>query len=98
MLKDTQTGDTRELQTDGVFIFVGYKPNNHLVPQGIKMNAEGYAVTDEKCETNVPGIYVIGDLREKYAKQIVLIGGGRLFGGTCLSPLRGNAKGHGRGL
>jgi thioredoxin reductase (NADPH) len=72
LLKDTQTGDTRDLSTDGVFIFVGYDPNNQLVPQGIKMNADGYVVTDEKCETNVPGIYVIGDLREKYAKQIVL--------------------------
>ena len=71
-LKDTQNGDTRDLDTDGVFIFVGYEPNNKLVPQGTKMNAEGYVVTDEKCETNVPGIYAVGDLREKYAKQIVL--------------------------
>jgi thioredoxin reductase (NADPH) len=36
------------------------------------MNADGNVVTDEKCETNSPGIYVIGDLREKYARQIVL--------------------------
>jgi len=42
------------------------------VPAGTKMNADGYVVTDEKCETNSPGIYVIGDLREKYARQIVL--------------------------
>ena len=71
-LKDTQTGEARELATDGVFIFVGYNPNNQLVPVGTKMNAEGYVVTDEKCETNTPGIFVIGDLREKYAKQVVL--------------------------
>jgi thioredoxin reductase (NADPH) len=43
-----------------------------LVPAGTKMNADGYVVTDEKCETNSPGIFVIGDLREKYARQIVL--------------------------
>jgi len=36
------------------------------------MNGDGYVVTNEKCETNIPGIYVVGDLREKYAKQIVL--------------------------
>ena len=35
------------------------------------MNADGYVVTDEKCETNHPGFFVVGDLREKYAKQIV---------------------------
>ena len=71
-LQDTQTGEQRELATDGVFVFVGFVPNNQLVPAGIKMNADGYVVTNEKCETNMPGIYVIGDLREKYAKQIVI--------------------------
>jgi thioredoxin reductase (NADPH) len=71
-LQDTQTGEQRELATDGVFIFVGFIPNNQLVPAGIKMNADGYVVTNEKCETNMPGIYVVGDLREKYAKQIVV--------------------------
>lgn len=71
-LQDTKTGEQRELATDGVFIFVGFVPNNQLVPAGIKMNADGYVVTNEKCETNMPGVYVIGDLREKYAKQIVV--------------------------
>ncbi len=71
-LKDTQTGEQRELATDGVFIFIGFDPNNKLVPAGTDMNADGYVVTDKKCETNCPGIYVIGDLREKYARQIVL--------------------------
>ena len=71
-LKDTQTGETRELPADGAFIFIGFNPNNELVPAGTKMNADGYVITDEKCETNVAGIYVIGDLREKYARQIVI--------------------------
>ena len=71
-LRHTQTDEKRELATDGVFIFVGFLPNNQLVPAGTKMNADGYVVTNEKCETNMPGIYVIGDLREKYAKQIVV--------------------------
>jgi thioredoxin reductase (NADPH) len=71
-LQDTRTGARRELATDGVFIFIGFDPNNELVPAGIKKNADGYVITDEKCETSIPGIYVIGDLREKYAKQIVI--------------------------
>jgi thioredoxin reductase (NADPH) len=74
-LKDTQNGTRRELTTDGVFIFIGFNPNNTLVPAGTKMNADGYVMTDEKCETTAPGIYVIGDLREKYARQIVLSAG-----------------------
>ena len=71
-LQDTQDGTQRQLDTDGVFIFIGFDPNNHLVPAGTRMNADGYAVTDDKCETTTPGIYIIGDLREKYARQIVL--------------------------
>ena len=71
-LQDTQTGDTRTLATNGVFIFIGFVPNNQLVPAGIKMNADGYVVTDEKCESAIDGIFVIGDLREKYARQIVI--------------------------
>jgi thioredoxin reductase (NADPH) len=71
-LKDTQTGEKREQTTDGVFIFIGFEPNNKLVPAGTRMNADGYVVTDNRCETNTPGIFVIGDLREKYARQIVV--------------------------
>ena len=71
-LKDTQTGEERSMDLDGVFIFIGFDPNNELVPAGIKMNADGYVITDDKCETQIPGIFVIGDLREKYARQIVI--------------------------
>jgi thioredoxin reductase (NADPH) len=71
-LKDTVTGEERDLEVDGVFIFIGFTPNNQLVPAGTRMNADGCVVTDDKCETNSPGIFVIGDLREKYARQIVL--------------------------
>ena len=70
-LKDTQTGDQLEISIDGVFIFIGFDPNNAIVPAGIKMSVEGNVITDEKCETAIPGIYAIGDLREKYARQII---------------------------
>jgi thioredoxin reductase (NADPH) len=71
-LEDTYSGEKRDLKTDGAFIFIGFDPNNQLVPAGTRMNADGYVVTDEKCETNIDGIYAIGDLRDKYARQIVL--------------------------
>lgn len=74
-LEDTQTGEQREMPIDGVFIFIGFEPNNQLVPAGTKMNADGFVVTDDKCETNIPGVFAIGDLRERYARQIVLAAG-----------------------
>jgi thioredoxin reductase (NADPH) len=70
-LEDTVTSERHDLATDGVFIFIGFKPNNRLLPVDVKMNPDGYVITNEKCETSVPGIYVVGDLREKYAKQII---------------------------
>jgi thioredoxin reductase (NADPH) len=71
-LQNVKTNDRQNIATDGVFIFVGFKPNNMLVPAGVRMNADGYVVTDDKCETSIPGLYVIGDLRQKYARQIVI--------------------------
>lgn len=71
-LEDTVSGEQSELKTDGAFIFIGFEPNNQIVPAGTRMNADGYVVTDEKCETNIDGIFAVGDLREKYARQIVL--------------------------
>jgi len=70
-LQDTVTGDKQEMPVDGAFIFIGFEPSNQLVPAGVKMTAEGYVVTDEKCETSIPGIFFIGDLMEKYARQII---------------------------
>jgi thioredoxin reductase (NADPH) len=71
-LQNRQTEAIWKVDTEGVFIFVGFAPNNLLVPAGIKKNTAGYVITDEKCETNMPGIFVVGDLRQKYANQIVL--------------------------
>lgn len=71
-LENTQNGEKEALATDGVFIFIGFDPNNQLVPAGTRMNADGFVMTDDKCETNTQGIYVIGDLRERYARQIVI--------------------------
>jgi thioredoxin reductase (NADPH) len=74
-LENTRTGERRELPTDGVFIFIGFSPNNLLIPPEVRINELGFVVTDEKCETNVPGIFAAGDLRKKYANQIVVAAG-----------------------
>jgi len=65
-------GKQSELEVDGVFIFAGFLPDNSLVPSGVKTDPAGYVLTDDKCETNIPGIFAAGDLRQKYANQIVV--------------------------
>jgi thioredoxin reductase (NADPH) len=72
LVKNVVTGEQRTIETEGVFIFVGLFPNNQIVPPGIILDDSGYAITDEKCATNIPGIFIAGDLKQKYAKQIVV--------------------------
>lgn len=38
----------------------------------MEVSSGGYVLTDDKCETSIPGIFAIGDLRKKYANQIVI--------------------------
>jgi thioredoxin reductase (NADPH) len=71
-LQDTGTGQQRDLPIDGIFVFIGFTPNNQLVPAGIRRSADGFVLTDDQCATAIPGIYAIGDVRERYARQIVL--------------------------
>jgi len=61
-----------ELHVEGIFIFVGFAPNRKLVPAGVKISAGGFVLTDETCESSISGIFAIGDLRQKYANQIVV--------------------------
>jgi thioredoxin reductase (NADPH) len=70
--ENTETGEKGIFPTDGVFIFIGYSPNNKLIPPAVRINELGFVITDEKCETSVPGIFAAGDLRQKFANQIVV--------------------------
>ncbi|HXX56572.1 MAG TPA: thioredoxin-disulfide reductase [Thermodesulfovibrionales bacterium] len=70
--KNVLTGETGEFETEGVFIFIGYSPNNQLIPPQVMMNERGFVITDDTCATNVPGIFAAGDLRQKFANQIVV--------------------------
>ncbi len=71
-LENSKTREKRDLLLDGIFIRIGYYPNNQLISAGVRMNDQGFVVTDEKCETAIPGIFAVGDLCQKYANQIVV--------------------------
>ncbi len=71
-IQDTSAGKLGELATEGVFIFIGYSPNNQLIPPEVRTNELGFVMTSENCATNVPGIFAAGDLRQKFANQIVI--------------------------
>ena len=66
---DTQTGQSREIACDGLFVSIGRKPNTDIFPELTK--EDGYIVADESTQTNIPGVYAIGDVRTKLLRQIV---------------------------
>lgn len=70
--ENTLSGETGEIETEGVFIFIGFDPNSRLIPPGVRINDRGYVITNDRCESSVPGIFVAGDLRQKFANQIVV--------------------------
>lgn len=76
VLKDTKTGELTEYNADeedgimGCFVFIGYIPNSDLFKDQIECQWD-YAVTDEDCNTNIPGVYAAGDVRVKSLRQVV---------------------------
>lgn len=60
------------LQADGVFIAVGNVPDLAMLSgiDGVQFDNGGYLVTDERCRSNVPGLFVAGDVRAKNLRQI----------------------------
>ncbi len=68
-LKDTRTGAERTLPVGGVFIYVGFTPNSGLLGDLVKKDEMGFVITDEKMAT-IPGLFVVGDVRSQYVRQI----------------------------
>lgn len=64
-------GEERVLSCDGVFVAVGNVPNTDLVKEQISLDEGGYILADETTRTNLPGVFAVGDLRQKPLRQIV---------------------------
>ena len=70
-LKNVKTNEVSEFDTEGVFVYIGMVPlSEPFTSLGI-VNEEGYIPTNENMETNVPGVYAAGDIREKELRQVV---------------------------
>lgn len=70
-LENVKTGKTDTLAVNGVFIAVGIVPSGDIMKEMVSCDAQGYFIADEDCMTNVPGIFVAGDLRRKKLRQVV---------------------------
>ncbi len=69
-LENNVSGAIENLEVDGVFISIGFEPNNKIF-NDIMLDGKGYIIADESCKTNIDGVYVAGDSRTKMLRQIV---------------------------
>ena len=70
-LRQTQTGEERRLDVDGVFIAVGIAPESELYAGQLELDEQGYIRADESGQTSVPGVFAAGDVRTKALRQIL---------------------------
>ena len=70
-IKDVNTGEENTIACDGVFISVGRQPATQLVQGQLELDKGGYVMASETTETNIPGVYAVGDVRTKLLRQVV---------------------------
>ena len=71
ILKDTRTGATQRMDINGVFIYVGQKPDSQLVREMAELDNNGFIITDDSMRTRQPGLFAAGDVRRKLLRQVV---------------------------
>lgn len=83
-LKNKVTGEETVMDINGIFIFAGYLPNNDFFPAELEVDQNGYVLTDEKMQTNIPGVFAVGDVRKKTLRQVTTAVGD---GGAVISAI-----------
>lgn len=76
VLRDTVTGDTRELPVTGLFIAIGHDPRSELVKGQVHLDEDGYVlVQSDSTRTNLPGVFAAGDLVDHTYRQAITAAG-----------------------
>ena len=75
-IKNVKTNDIKELKIDGLFIAIGHDPATQLFKDQLNMDKEGYLLTKpDSTETNIPGVFAAGDVKDKIFRQAVTAAG-----------------------
>jgi len=70
LTRNLKTDKTEELETDGVFIFIGHYPNSSLFEGQLGMDERNYLVTDDHMMTSIPGVFAAGEIQDPVWRQI----------------------------
>ncbi|MCL4420944.1 MAG: thioredoxin-disulfide reductase [Candidatus Thermoplasmatota archaeon] len=75
VIRNVETNNTSELQTDGVFVAIGHSPNTSFLKGQLELDSKGFIVTAEEVKTDIPGVFVAGDAADKKYRQAVTAAG-----------------------
>jgi thioredoxin reductase (NADPH) len=70
-VKNVKTNEETEIAIDGLFVSIGRKPATELFKDQLTLDENGYIASGETTETNIPGVYAVGDVRTKMLRQVV---------------------------
>ncbi len=72
VIRDSVSGETRDLHVDGIFVCIGQIPENGAFADVVTLNDYGYVIADEACRpaSTLPGVFVAGDCRTKTVRQV----------------------------
>jgi thioredoxin reductase (NADPH) len=94
-LRDVHTGKTWEIEADAVFAAIGHDPNTKLFLDQLDHDAAGYLVTKPgTTETNVPGVFAVGDVQDHVYRQAVTAAGSGCMGALDAERLLAALEGH----
>jgi len=74
-LRNLKTGEEQDFPVTGVFVFIGQTPNSNFLQGLVEMDRGGHVIVNEWMESNVPGIFAAGDIRNNSARQVVASAG-----------------------
>lgn len=69
-IKNMKTDEITDFPCDGVFFFVGMIPETKWLPEELYKDGRGWLHVNEQMETNISGVYAVGDVRDKYLRQV----------------------------
>ena len=69
--KSRNDDSVRMVACDGIFVAIGNVPNTELIKGQVELDEAGYVPADETTRTKIPGVFAVGDMRNKPLRQIV---------------------------